>query len=99
MCLKGILGDRILERICVLTYYTSTEDYWFEHFKGCISMLKELVGLKHVITTKKSFVHVIDFDSFVNEGKFRDFIHKGVEKGSYEGQEEVETIQGQQLYA
>lgn len=24
--------------------------------------------------------HVIDYDSFINEGKFRDFIHKGVEK-------------------
>ena len=56
MCLKGILGDRILDRICVLTYYTSTEDWWFEHFKGCISMLKELVGLKHVITTKVSHI-------------------------------------------
>ena len=35
---------------------------------------------KEEVKENKSFVHVIDFDSFVNEGKFRDLIHRGVEK-------------------
>jgi hypothetical protein len=52
MCLKSICGERLLDRMCVLTYYDP--DRWFEIYKGCISMLKELVGLKNVITTKVS---------------------------------------------
>ena len=52
MCLRSICGERVLNRICVLTYYDP--DYYFEIYKGCISMLKELVGLKNVITTKVS---------------------------------------------
>lgn len=52
MCLKSICGERLLDRMCVLTYYDT--DNYFEIFKGCISMLKELVGLKNVITTKVS---------------------------------------------
>ena len=52
VCLKYICGERLLDRMCVLTYYQA--DYWFEIFKGYISMLKDLVGLKNVITTKVS---------------------------------------------
>ena len=55
MCLKGICGDRLLDRMCVLTYYQA-DGFWYESFKGCISMLKELVGLKNVITTKVSHI-------------------------------------------
>lgn len=29
---------------------------------------------------ENKMTHVVDFDSFINEGKFRDFINKGVEK-------------------
>ena len=56
-CLKGICGERLLDRMCVLTYYDS-DSYWIESFKGCISMLKELVGLKNVITTKTSRIRM-----------------------------------------
>ncbi len=56
-CLKGICGERLLDRMCVLTYY-DTDSYWFGIFKGCISMLKELVGLKNVITTKVSRIRM-----------------------------------------
>ena len=52
MCLRSICGERVLNRICALTYYDP--DYYFEIYKGCIAMLKELVGLKNVITTKVS---------------------------------------------
>ena len=55
MCLKTICGDRLLDRMCVLTYYQA-DGFWFESFKGYISMLKELVGLKNVITTKVSHI-------------------------------------------
>ena len=52
VCLKTICGDRLLDRMCVLTYYD--KDNYYDIFTGCISMLKELVGLKNVITTKVS---------------------------------------------
>ena len=32
------------------------------------------------VAESKKYTHVIDYDTFINEGKFRDFIHKGVEK-------------------
>ena len=32
------------------------------------------------VAESKKYTHVIDYDSFINEGKFKDFIHKGVEK-------------------
>ncbi len=57
MRLKYICGDRLLDRMCVLTYYDS-DGWWFDVFKGCISMLKELVGLKNVITTKTSRIRM-----------------------------------------
>lgn len=52
VCLKYICGERLLDRMCVLTYYD--KDNYYDIFTGCISMLKELVGLKNVITTKVS---------------------------------------------
>ena len=56
MCLKSICGDRLLDRMCVLTYYD--KDNYYDRFTGCISMLKELVGLKNVITTKVSRIRM-----------------------------------------
>jgi hypothetical protein len=56
MCLKTICGDRLLDRMCVLTYYD--KDNYYDIFTGCISMLKELVGLKNVITTKVSRIRM-----------------------------------------
>lgn len=56
MCLKSICGDRLLDRMCVLTYYD--KDRYYDTFTGCISMLKELVGLKNVITTKVSRIRM-----------------------------------------
>ena len=56
MCLKSICGERLLDRMCVLTYYD--KDNYYDIFTGCISMLKELVGLKNVITTKVSRIRM-----------------------------------------
>ena len=53
MCLKGICGDRIIDRICVLTYY-DPDGWWIEVYKGCVAMLKELVGIKNIICTRVS---------------------------------------------
>ena len=56
LCLKYICGDRLLDRMCVLTYYDKDNQY--DRFAGCISMLKELVGMKNVITTKVSRIRM-----------------------------------------
>ena len=56
VCLKYICGERLLDRMCVLTYYD--KDHYYDIFTGCISMLKELVGLKNVITTKVSRIRM-----------------------------------------
>ena len=56
VCLKSICGERLLDRMCVLTYYD--KDNYYDIFTGCISMLKELVGLKNVITTKVSRIRM-----------------------------------------
>ena len=55
MCLKTICGERLLDRMCILTYYNPDSD-WIEMYKGYISMLKELVGLKNVICTKAKHI-------------------------------------------
>ena len=53
-CLKyNIDNIRYLDDICVLTYFTSISS----RFAGCINVLKDIVGLKHVITTKASSIH------------------------------------------
>lgn len=56
VCLKSICGERLLDRMCVLTYYGKDNNY--DIFTGCISMLKELVGMKNVITTKVSRIRM-----------------------------------------
>ena len=43
------------------------------------SMFQAMRDEDEVVESKK-YTHVIDYDSFINEGKFKDFIHKGVEK-------------------
>ena len=55
MCLKTICGERLLDRMCILTYY-NPDDGRIEMYKGYISMLKELVGLKNVICTKAKHI-------------------------------------------
>ena len=53
-CLKyEIMNPKYLDDICVLTYFT----YMNSHFAGCINVLRDIVGLKHVITTKASSIH------------------------------------------
>ena len=42
------------------------------------SMFQRMRDEDEVVESKK-YTHVIDYDTFINEGKFRDFIHKGVE--------------------
>lgn len=43
------------------------------------SMFQAMRDEDEVVESKK-YTHVIDYDTFINEGKFKDFIHKGVEK-------------------
>lgn len=43
------------------------------------SMFQAMRDEDEVVESKK-YTHVIDYDSFINEGKFKDFIHKGVER-------------------
>ena len=43
------------------------------------SMFQRMRDEDEVVESKK-YTHVIDYDSFINEGKFKDFIHRGVEK-------------------
>lgn len=54
-CLKyEIMNEKYLDDICVLAYYTRTGD---TVFAGMINLLRELVGIKHIITTKASSIH------------------------------------------
>ena len=50
--LKEVCGTKVLEDICVLTYYM----YENSTYAGEIAYLRELVGLKSVITTKASSI-------------------------------------------
>ena len=53
-CLKyEIMNNKYLNDICVLAYY-ETMNKWFT---GNINILKEIVGLKHIITTKVTSIH------------------------------------------
>ena len=57
-CLKyNIANNSYLDDICILTYYMSTKDFWYSTYIGIINLLKELVGIKHIITTKASSIH------------------------------------------
>ena len=54
-CLKyEIMNEKYLDDICVLAYYTRTGD---TVFAGMINLLRELVGIKHIITTKAESIH------------------------------------------
>jgi hypothetical protein len=52
-CLKyEIMNTKYLDDICVLTYTT----YMDSRFAGCINVLRDIIGLKHVITTKATSI-------------------------------------------
>lgn len=52
-CLRYEIDNTMyLDDICALTYFSSMNS----RFVGCINLLKEIVGLKHVITTKASSI-------------------------------------------
>jgi hypothetical protein len=54
-CLKyEVMNEKYLDDICVLAYYTRSGD---ARFAGIINLLRELVGIKHIITTKASSIH------------------------------------------
>ena len=54
-CLKyDIMNEKYLDDICILTYYTYGKD---PSYMGVINILKDLVGIKHVITTKATSIH------------------------------------------
>ena len=54
-CLKyEVMNEKYLDDICVLAYYTRNGD---ARFAGIINLLRELVGIKHIITTKASSIH------------------------------------------
>ena len=61
-CLKyEINNQRYLDDICVLTYFDKSSPY-YPRFVGCINLLKDIVGLKHVITTKTKSIFSDQFD-------------------------------------
>lgn len=49
-----IMNEKYLDDICVLTYYTFARD---PRYMGVINILRELVGIKHIITTKATSIH------------------------------------------
>ena len=51
--LRDDLGERLCDRICMLLYYKENE---INAFAPCVAILKELVGLKNIITTKASSI-------------------------------------------
>ena len=54
-CLKYEINDvDYLDDICVLTYFRTMNST----FVGCINLLKEIVGLKHIITTKETTLYI-----------------------------------------
>ena len=55
-CLKyEVMNKKYLDDICVLAYYTRSGD---ARFAGMINLLRDLVGIKHIITTKASSIHI-----------------------------------------
>jgi hypothetical protein len=52
-----IMNTKYLKDICVLAYYTSENGFWYRSFAGTINILKELVGIEHIITTKAESIH------------------------------------------
>ena len=54
-CLKyEVMNEKYLDDICVLAYYTRNGD---GRFAGMINLLRDIVGIKHIITTKASSIH------------------------------------------
>ena len=49
-----IMNDKYLDDICILAYYTYDKD---SVFAGVINILRDIVGIKHIITTKASSIH------------------------------------------
>lgn len=49
-----IMNEKYLDDICILTYYTFARD---PRYMGVINILRELVGIKHIITTKATSIH------------------------------------------
>ena len=52
-----IMNTKYLKDICVLAYYTSENGFGYRSFAGTINILKELVGIEHIITTKAESIH------------------------------------------
>ena len=52
--LRDDLGERVCDRICMLLYYKQDQ---IKQFASCVAILKELVGLKNIITTKASSIN------------------------------------------
>ena len=53
----GHKGEKYLNDICILAYYTSEKDWFYRNFVGVINILKEIVGIKHIITTKATSIY------------------------------------------
>lgn len=49
-----IMNDKYLDDICILAYYMYDRDTMFA---GVINELREIVGIKHIITTKAESIH------------------------------------------
>lgn len=49
-----IMNDKYLDDICILAYYMYERDTMFA---GVINELREIVGIKHIITTKAESIH------------------------------------------
>ena len=50
----NIMNNKYLDDICILAYYMFDKDYIFT---GVMNELREIVGIKHIITTKASSIH------------------------------------------
>lgn len=49
-----IMNNKYLDDICILAYYIYDKD---SDFAGVINILRDIVGIKHIITTKASSIH------------------------------------------
>lgn len=57
-CLKyEIISKDYLDDICVLTYYISESNWYYPIYLSTLNVLKELVGIKHIIKSKASSIH------------------------------------------
>jgi hypothetical protein len=51
------MNTKYLKDICVLAYYTSERGWLYGSFAGTINILKDIVGIEHIITTKAESIH------------------------------------------